>query len=92
MRRVTNSMRAQILLGIFSALLVSWLVQFGLYWNSLTRSESGARDHELRAVVDSVAFFLAMVPVTQDITRDLPVPAVLWTWRAPTGTTSCLNR
>lgn len=77
MRRVTNSMRAQILLGIFSALLVSWLVQFGLYWNSLTRTESGARDHELRAVVDSVAFFLAMVPVTQDITRDLPVPPFL---------------
>lgn len=77
MRRVTNSMRAQILLGIFSALLVSWLVQFGLYWNSLTRTESGARDHELNAVVDSVAFFLAMVPVTQDIRRDLPVPAFL---------------
>lgn len=77
MRRVTNSLRAQVLLGIFSALLVSWLVQFGLYWNSLTRTESGSRDHELNAVVDSVAFFLAMVPVTQDIAREVPLPAIL---------------
>lgn len=77
MRRVTNSLRAQVLLGIFSALLVSWLVQFGFYWNSLVRAESGVRDRELNAVVDSIAFFLAMVPATHDITRELPVPAVL---------------
>jgi len=77
MRRVTNSLRAQVLLGIFSALLVSWLVQFGLYWNSLTRAESGVRDHELSAVVDSMAFFLGMVPVTHDIAWDMPLPDVL---------------
>ncbi len=77
MRRVTNSLRAQVLLGIFSALLVSWLVQFGLYWNSVSRAESGVRDHELSAVVESMAFFLTMVPATQDIARELPMPAFL---------------
>ncbi|MFJ1298454.1 sensor histidine kinase [Pseudomonadota bacterium AL_CKDN230030165-1A_HGKHYDSX7] len=69
-----RSLRVQVLVGILGALLVSWLVQFGFYWSSHTREQSGVRDHELRTAARSIGFLLATVP---------PGQALQWGTSAP---------
>ena len=71
---VQRSLRVQVLVGILGALLVSWLVQFGFYWSSHTREQSGVRDHELRTAARSIGFLLATVPPGQALQWGTPAP------------------
>ncbi|OZI44688.1 hypothetical protein CEK29_08255 [Bordetella genomosp. 5] len=71
---VQRSLRVQVLVGILGAMLVSWLVQFGFYWSSHTREQSGVRDHELRTAARSIGFLLATVPPGQALQWGTPAP------------------
>ncbi|SAI66261.1 two component sensor kinase [Bordetella ansorpii] len=74
---LAKSLRARVLLGILTVLMISWLLQFSLYWESVTREQSGVRDHGLRSVVGSLAFFLEFVPAMQEIGSKRPAPDFL---------------
>ncbi len=42
-----KSLRVRLLLGIATTLLLSWLIQFSLYWADVIRENTGGRDRDL---------------------------------------------